>query len=659
MSLFKNHTLILELGFFIVIFVLSLQPLMDFDLWFHLKSGEIIAQKGIIHIDVFSHSASGREWFPYEWLFQVTIFYLKSWLGLESIKYLVAAFATFMVFIVYSLLRKIMNLEILSALSIGFFFFVSVYEFLSSRPQIMAYTFLLVNLYLILQYVVKNRNFLWLTLPVSILWSNLHGSIFLDVYLFGAYTIVSLLFCYVVKKNNNITIQQYNNRESGIQTVKTLGIYTFLTGLLTILPPIGFTQYRLLWIFFRNRNFISQFIDEWVPISADAFGFKVFTITLFIIAGLFAWVWVRERWIMKLGWIIPLVPMVITPYLASRNVFLAYLVLSVMLGAIFTIIFRINSGGWKKYLSLAFMVIFAAFNIFVLSDKKKTPDISYPVAGVKFIKENTLKGNMFNEYGYGGYILYNLYPDQKVFYDGRTDVYLCCEMRDTFNLAVEKNQPDGEYKKTLDRLWDKYDISYVIIGTRKHSLLRKVARILTDDPEWGLVFWDDNSQVYIRKDGKNAGTLKSFAVKAATPYNRDPFRTGTKDEALGEYRRMVEIADSAKSRNAIGYIHLKEGKIEEAQTEFFRAIKLNPADESPYMNLAEILVQKGDLDLAIKYYEKARSLAPDRGLVYLRLGQITLQQSGNLNLAKSIWREGIRNVVDDDLRKQLADLVNK
>jgi hypothetical protein len=46
-----------------------------------------------------------------------------------------------------------------------------------------------------------------------------------------------------------------------------------------------------------------------------------------------------------------------------------------------------------------------------------------PVAAVKFLKDEHIPGNMFNNDEFGDYLIYAAYPQYRVFMDGRSDMY--------------------------------------------------------------------------------------------------------------------------------------------------------------------------------------------------------------------------------------------
>jgi hypothetical protein len=47
----------------------------------------------------------------------------------------------------------------------------------------------------------------------------------------------------------------------------------------------------------------------------------------------------------------------------------------------------------------------------------------FPVAAANWLEANPPPGKMFNYFSWGGYLLYRLWPEQKVFIDGQTDFY--------------------------------------------------------------------------------------------------------------------------------------------------------------------------------------------------------------------------------------------
>src|SRR5262249_41155292 len=88
----------------------------------------------------------------------------------------------------------------------------------------------------------------------------------------------------------------------------------------------------------------------------------------------------------------------------------------------------------------------------------------YPGGAVAFIKQERLPAPLFNTYAWGGYELWRLYPDYRVFIDGRTHVYGREVLQDFLEVT------------TLGRHWDtvldKWRIQTVL--AQRHSQLTQV-----------------------------------------------------------------------------------------------------------------------------------------------------------------------------------------
>jgi hypothetical protein len=59
----------------------------------------------------------------------------------------------------------------------------------------------------------------------------------------------------------------------------------------------------------------------------------------------------------------------------------------------------------------------------VLNNQPKSEADAFPKAAVDWIENNHPVGPIFNSYGWGGYLIWRLYPEYPVYIDGRADVY--------------------------------------------------------------------------------------------------------------------------------------------------------------------------------------------------------------------------------------------
>lgn len=648
----KKSTNKLSLGVFFafLIFLGSILFLIPYqtnpDTWYHVKAGEIFLKNGLLFHDIFSISAQTRPWYPYEWLFQVGIYLFQNAFGFSAIKLLIIAFALFQVSIIYLLCKKIFNLNNFFCIVISFFYFSWTSLFLQGRPYLVINTFFLINLFLILLYFLKNKNLLWLTIPLTWIWTNIHGSIFIDIFLLGAYFGIACINFFITKKT------EWKKKSL------VLGLYTIISVILTVLPPLYLTQYRVLLLFYSKLSFFQQIFDDYTQTIYSLPIFLFIACMSAIVLTLFYKINKAKGTLKESLWIFPLFILIIFSFSAMRNTFFAYSALSILLALILS---QINPSYFKqknKIILNLILIVFTLINIVGFYIQSSSNVLKPPENAVKFIKENNIKGNMFNQLTYGGYLIYYLYPEHKVFIDLRAEVYLCCELPDYYSSVIKtKYLPDFEYKKSLDNLWNKYNISYALLDTRPNTVQERIGRILANDPSWNLVFWDDDWQIFVKKDGKNNTLLSKYYTKSASPYSTIPYKGSDLQLAIYEYEKMIKIADSAKSRNALGYIYFKQGKVSNAKNQFEKAISLDKSFDSPYMNLGEINLLNNDPQNTANLYQKALEVNPDRAYTYVRLGQIYLQYLNDPIKAKEIWTEGQQRIQETTAQAEFKQLL--
>lgn len=640
-------SLIIFLVFILSLYtILLIQPYqINGDTWFHIKAGEIFLKNGIIFHDIFSHSAYGKEWFPYEWFFQVVIFLVVKFFGFLGMKLFVYLVAILQVSIIYLIAKRIFKLNSWLAITISIFYFSWNFLFFQARPILFSNTFFLINLFLLLLFFLKSKNYLFLTIPITWMWTNTHGSIFINIFLFTSYSLIAIANFWVTREKEW--------RKKSIILI----FYTALTLVLTILPPLGLTQYRLLMLFYSKLNLLQSLYDEWIPLFHYSSLFILISILItFILITAFI-INKKKGTLIRFIWALPLIVLLFFAFSAVRNLFFTISAGAVLLSWIFSTIDFANIKKINKILFILFLSGFVVLNIAIVYRNLPNTRIYYPEEAVKFIKEYGLNGNMYNQPSFGSYLIYNLYPNYKVFMDLRADVYVCCTLNDFYTLTQIRYSSDTKLKTFLDYFWNKYNISYAILDTKKNTIQERIGKILVKDQNWSLIYWDDTTQLFLKKDGKNNKLLSMFSTTEASPYGNSIFKGNNLEVALKEYERMTKIADSAHSRNAIGYIMLREKKIEQAIDQFEKAIQIDSSFESPYMNLAEISLLNNKPQEAADLYQKALKLNETRAYIYMRLGQIYLTYLNNPIKAREIWVLGKQNIQETTAQNEFNKLI--
>jgi hypothetical protein len=151
------------------------------------------------------------------------------------------------------------------------------------------------------------------------------------------------------------------------------------------------------------------------------------------------------------------------------------------------------------------MTAFTGVHVFQVVQRQPQAEAQhFPTHAVAFLQTHPPSGRIFNHYDWGGYLIWNLYPSTPVFIDGRADLYgeqLLDQFAGTYQLK-------GDWRQTMQR----WNISTVIVPTDS-----ALATGLRSSHGWTVSYED--SQAVILTAVPNA------IVKAPLPH-KTPARSG-------------------------------------------------------------------------------------------------------------------------------------
>ncbi len=160
----------------VVLSILGILPFSsdsDPDLWWHLRTGELVAHSGIPRHDIFSWTAHGRPWVAHEWLSELLIYEVRHWLGYGADVALFSGATVAALALVYALARRrgagaglLLALVILASITLALFITV--------RPQIFTWLFFVVFVVVIERSEAEEAAPVWLLPPLMAVWVNLH-----------------------------------------------------------------------------------------------------------------------------------------------------------------------------------------------------------------------------------------------------------------------------------------------------------------------------------------------------------------------------------------------------------------------------------------------------------------------------------------------------
>jgi hypothetical protein len=174
--------------FLALAFGLACTPIWSWDIWWHLKTGQLILERGAIpHVDWFSYGSSEEAWIDLHWGFQVLTALLFQ---LGGINLLVLAKATlFAVVVAIGWKTSGGGLPVWLKVSIWILTALCLDSRVTMRPELLSFLFLATWLYVLHVSISKNPRSIWLLPLIQLFWVNSHGLFILGLVVYGAFLI--------------------------------------------------------------------------------------------------------------------------------------------------------------------------------------------------------------------------------------------------------------------------------------------------------------------------------------------------------------------------------------------------------------------------------------------------------------------------------------
>lgn len=120
-------------------------------------------------------------------------------------------------------------------------------------------------------------------------------------------------------------------------------------------------------------------------------------------------------------------------------------------------------------------------------------------------------------------------------------------------------------------------------------------------------------------------------------------REGALDEAIELYHKSIEIYPTAEAYTFLGWAYSFLGRYDEAINECRKAIEIDPDYGNPYNDIGAYLIEKGKLDEAISWLEKAITAKRYESYCFphYNLGRIW-EQKGDWEKALACYENALR-----------------
>jgi hypothetical protein len=451
---------------------------VDPDLWWHIKIGQnILATHHWPTTDPFSFTVAGNPWIAYEWLGDVllgTVARFGGLLGLEILLFGLASAVTLALYAYGTLRSRNSKAGFISAGVLCSLAFASF----SLRPQMLGHFFLVLTLIALERFRQGKQRVAWFLPPLFLIWINTHGSWVIGL----GVMFVFLASGFVEFHWGSIQAQCWSRAERiRLEAILLLSLATIpCTPYGTRLAAYPFTVASNLPLNVGN-------ILEWQPMPFNIVGGKLF---LAIVLGFFV-AQLLSPLTLRLSEVILLFGGIVMACLHVR-----FLLLFVPFAAP---IFAVVLARWlppydrKKDRPILNAVLMIAAAVAMVryfptrADLEKVVARAFPVRAVEYLRQHPVPGPMFNSYGYGGYLV-GMLPEQKVFIDGRGDLY---EDAGVFGEYLELS----DLKPAAFQVLRAHNIQSCLLDNKE-----ALATVLAVQPDWEKRYADGVSVLFVRRN---------------------------------------------------------------------------------------------------------------------------------------------------------------
>jgi hypothetical protein len=476
----------------LAIFTMAVRVSTDSDTWWHLRAGSwMVEHREILRTDPFSLTRIDQPWAYPGWMAQIALFGVFQGLGYAGLN----LFTALMVVLAFGLLWPALEGSPLLRAFVLVLAAAASAVYWAARPHIITFA-LSAAFLLILELAKRGRlRLLWILPALMALWVNLHGGFAFGFMLMILYLIGELVELVID------AVQAGGAIGSAWTKRKALILGLMITGLAcaaaSVLNPHGV---RMLLYPFKTVSIgvLQDFIQEWQSPNFHQTEVQPFLWLLFLTSIALA-LSPRRKTAVEL---ILLVVLGYMSFIAARNIAQFALVAALILGrhaqaAFSQLKWKFGKGNdLHPRLAAAInwiILVVACFASMIKIATVSTADVNQeavaatqPTEAVAYIRREKPSGPLFNSYNWGGYVLWELYPDYLSFVDGRTDLF----DDEILERYLETWRADPGWEEFLDE----WGIRLVLIEPGA-----PLARELQDGG-WIVIYADDQALVLRKQD---------------------------------------------------------------------------------------------------------------------------------------------------------------
>jgi tetratricopeptide (TPR) repeat protein len=640
-------------------------PFAD-DLARQIKNGQmVLSSPDILTKNVYSYTEPEHPFVNHHWLSGVVFYLVQKAAGFGGL----VIFNTIIMLTAFSILFLVVLKK--AGFGLTALFSLPVIVILSYRsnlrPEMFSYLFIALYLYILLDWEKQpaSKKIFWL-IPLQLIWVNMHIFFLIGLLLVAGFLLEKIIRSFIPPAGGSPNRPADKKNLKNSQLIKKLAILLVILAAVCFINPNGAKGALVTYYQWQNYQGFPVNASELQPIGKqlanyplrDVIPTQSFKPLALILALSFVFALRKKSTGSIRNW-------PIFYFLASvATVVIAYLILRglILFSFIFWLVTATNFSAaferlklwlkkkwphWEKIIGAAGAIVFLILVLYLgaLGAAGKILNLNYKEQGIglmheassaaTFFKTQGLKGPIFNNADIGSYLIYYLYPQEKVFIDNRFSDAYSSQIFETFIAMTEQ-----------ENIWlamqQKYDFNsiffyYYNTNTDERIFLRK----RMNDPAWSLIYVDSYSVILIKNKPENQNIIRQFGIN---------------QQNVGEKLTSLLASNYINDQIGAGDIFNIIGQ-EDLALDAYQQVVANWPDRSRvWLILGEVELQKNDseraaravdyIKTAIAKGEKTAEAYNFLGLAYYRTGQIAqakaaLEQALKINPERQDAKDGL------------------
>jgi len=620
----------------------TLRPIDDFDVWYHLAAGRLMwATWSWPSTNTFAFTAPDHPWIDLHWIFQLLLY--GSWAvgGPNGCIVLALALMLATVAILYAAARRFAPPALVAAL-LAVALVIASPRFVP-RPELLSFVLFAAYLWLLDGHPGCGRA-LYLLIPLQVLWTNAQGIFAIGLALIGCYWLGATLAF--------LPLPRGWREASGCapREWRRLTLVLVLAAAACLLNPYGIEGVRFpLQLLPRvtGGSLFSMRIGEFRGPFESGYALPLaYTWAGLLAAAGLSFLLNARRW--HLGRLLAVAAFGLLSTQALRNMalfaWIAVPAIAANLGPLLDRRARVARTDAQRrrgaraprparlarlralaspvaanavtgaLVLLIAMVTTNRFSWLLGIEREFGLGISrlhFPIDAVEFARDVGINGRPFNCLAMGGYLAWQLVPDERVFVDGRLEAYPEAFFRSYFRVLDDP--------KVWPQVATLYALDYALlydVWPNRFPLIRYLAA----GHGWTLVYYDETASLYLPADEAHRATReraeRAFAeilarrrreptppppgalmgalvvpvaeIRRQTAYGDFLATIGHHAEAAEAYERALTLdPDVSQTRFSLGFAYWRGGEPGRAVREWRDVLRRDPSYEPARRALAE------------------------------------------------------------------------